>query len=72
MDSLDYYRQKSDAHPSEDADFREASPSGSWRFVCAALDVSTDVEPPADAIAAAVREDRPTRYREKHILEVTS
>lgn len=55
-----------------DRDLREPSPSTGWREVCAILGVATDVEPPADALAAATRPDRPRRYRQKHVLGVST
>jgi len=55
-----------------DRDLREPSPSTGWREVCAILGVTTDVEPPADALAAATRPDRPRRYRQKHVLGVST
>ena len=55
-----------------DRDLREPSPSTGWREVCAILGVATDVEPSADALTAATRRDRPRRYRQKHLLGVST
>jgi len=66
------HSQERIAHLSVDRDLHEASPSTGWREVCAILGVATDVEPPADALAAATRPDRPRRYRQKHVLGVST
>lgn len=55
-----------------DSDLLEPSPSAGWREVCTILGVATDVEPVPASIAAAARPDRPRRYREKHLLGVST
>lgn len=64
--------QERTAEPHVDRDLLEASPSAGWEEACAILGVATDVEPPADALAAATRPDRPRRYRQKHLLGVST
>jgi hypothetical protein len=66
------HAQESTAATLIDPDLHEQSPSTGWQEVCAILGVATDVEPPADALAAATRPDRPQRYRQKHLLGVTT
>lgn len=58
--------------PTTDRDLLEASPSTGWRELCWIYGVDTDVEPPPDALAAARRDDRPARYRIKHLAGVTT
>jgi hypothetical protein len=72
VNAYDPHAQESTAATLIDPDLHEPSPSTGWEEACAILGVATDVEPPADALDAATRPDRPRRYRRKHLLGVTT